>query len=70
MAYAQPDLEARNQIAELRNELAALRRDMAKLMPLLNLQVDPASGGGQIIVSGPTAVLRINSLTASSAKLP
>lgn len=65
-----PDYEARNQIAQLRAELAAMQRKIDRLTPLLDLQVDPASGGGQVTVSGPTAVLRINSLTASSARLP
>lgn len=59
------DLERR--IIDLEMQIADLQ---ARMFAFEHMQVDSASGGGQVTMSGTNVVLRLNSLTDESAQLP
>lgn len=59
------DIERR--LAQLEQRLTQAEQELAVWR---NLQVAPESGGGGVQFGGNSAVLRINSLTASSARMP
>lgn len=60
-----PDQE--NEFMQMKQEIAELKNTVEVLS---KMRVDEASGGGQLIVSDGSAVIRVNSLTASGGQLP
>lgn len=59
--------ETEQRMAALEQRLAAAEAELAAWR---NLQIDPASGGGNIVPGSESMILRINALTAPSAQMP